>query len=64
MPRWADGFVSANFLTMAKTKVKVKVSGTPAQVKKALHTLTNSESPEPILREADFRSQQKRQAHD
>jgi len=53
-----------HFPNMAKTKVKVKVSGTPAQVKKALHTLTNSEPLAPILREADFRSQQKRQAHD
>ena len=47
---------------MAKAKVKIKVSGSPAQVKNALHKLTNS-APEPILREADFRERQKRQAN-
>lgn len=42
------------------TKVKIKVSGTPTQVKKALHTLTNSEAPDaPVLREADFRARTK-----
>jgi len=51
-----------HFPNMAKTKVKVKVSGTPAQVKKALHTLTNS-APEPILREADFRIKAKKQTN-
>ena len=45
---------------MAKTKVKIKVSGSPTQVKKALHTLTNSEAPAPILREADFIARQKK----
>jgi len=44
---------------MAKTKVAIKVKGSPAQVKRALHTLTNS-APEPILREADFRIKAKK----
>jgi hypothetical protein len=49
---------------MAKgTKVKIKVSGTPKQVKNALHTLTNSEPPvEKVtpIRTADFKAHQAR----
>jgi hypothetical protein len=42
---------------MAKTKVAIKIKGSPAQVKKALHTFTNTDAP--ILREADFRARTK-----
>lgn len=41
------------------TKVKIKVSGSAAGVKKALTQIV-SEAPGPVLREADFRATQKR----
>jgi hypothetical protein len=48
-----------HFPNMPKTKMSVKVKGSPKQVKKAIAELV-SEVPSPVLREADFRVRQKR----
>lgn len=45
---------------MSKAKVKVKISGSPESVQKALAKLTPAEKPAIPLREADFRSSQKK----
>lgn len=44
---------------MPKAKVKIKISGSPESVHKALAKLTPAEKPALPLREADFRSRQK-----
>ncbi len=47
---------------MAKgTKISIKAKGSAAGVKKALTQILST--PEPMLREADFRSQQKRKTN-
>lgn len=47
---------------MTKTKVTVKVKGTPKGVRKALSQITaeDVEPPAPVLREADFRTRAKK----
>jgi hypothetical protein len=45
---------------MPKAKVKIKISGSPESVHKALAKLTPAEKPAPILREADFLASQRK----